>query len=191
MTDDKYKNRYYYKEDYTPAIGTFATGIVFLFVAILSLFFKTFNIRFIGLADWGFWLFIPAFFIFIGGFTQLYRNYKYQQVVKNALIQRNFTGTYKLEHIALEIGMRPKDILRVLQDLRRKGVAKYSFNSETGQIILGQTITYSQATEYVAPAKKLEEPLPKEELEGKNYCVYCGHKIEVAGTFCPNCGSKL
>ena len=66
-------------------------------------------------------------------------------------------------------------------------MAKYSFDSESGQIILGQGITYSQATEYVAPAKKLEEPLPSE----KNYCVYCGHKIEIMGTFCPNCGSKL
>jgi hypothetical protein len=175
MTDDKYKNRYYYKEDYTSAIGTFATAIVFLFVAILSLIFRAINFEFIGLADWGYWLFIPAFFIFIGGFTQIYRNYKYQQVVKNALIQRNFTGTHKLEHIALEIGMRPKDILRVLLDLRRKGVVKYSFSSETGEIILGQDIAYSQATEYVAPTKKLEEPLS---TEGKNYCVYCGHNIK-------------
>ena len=188
MTDAKYKNRYYYKEDYTSAIGTFATAIVFLFVAILSLFFRSYNIDFISLESWGFWLFIPAFFIFIGGFTQIYRNYKYQQVVKNAIVQRNFEGTHKLEHIALEIGMRPKDILRVLLDLRRKGVVKYSFNSETGQIILGQGIAYSQATEYVPPAKKESGPLPS---EGKNYCVYCGHKLEVIGTFCPNCGSKL
>jgi hypothetical protein len=84
--------------------------------------------------------------------------------------------------------MRPKDILRVLQDLRRKGFVKYSFDSENGQIILGQSITYSQATEYVPPAKKLENPIPS---EGKNYCVYCGHRIEAAGNFCPNCGSKL
>ena len=188
MSEAKYKHRYYYKEDYTSAIGTFATGIVFLFVAILSLFFRTYNVHFISLADWGFWLFIPAFFIFIGGFTQLHRNYKYQQVVKNALIQRNFVGTHKLEHIALEIGMRPKDILRVLLDLRNKGVVKYSFNSETGEIILGQGIAYSQATEYIPPAKKLDEPLS---TEGKKYCVYCGHKIEISGSFCPNCGSKL
>lgn len=188
MTDDKYKDRYYYKEDYTSAIGTFATGIVFLFVAILSLFFQTYNINFIGLKDWGYWLFIPAFFIFIGGFTQLYRNYKYQQVVRNAIIQRNYTGSHKLEHIALEIGMRPKDILRVLQDLRRKGFVKYSFDSENGQIILGQSIPYSQATEYVPPAKKLSQPL---ETTGKNYCVYCGQRVETAGNFCPNCGSNL
>ncbi|MFX1310480.1 MAG: zinc ribbon domain-containing protein [Promethearchaeota archaeon] len=188
MSEDKYKHRYYYKESYEAAIGTFATGIVFLFVAILSLFFRAFNFDFIGLAWWGFWLFIPAFFIFIGGFEQLYRNYKYKQVVKNAITQRNFQGTHKLEHIALEIGMKPAVLLRVLADLRNKGLIKYSFDPDSGQIILGQTITYTQATEYVPPPKKIAEPLP---TEGKNFCVYCGHKLESSGNFCPNCGSKL
>jgi hypothetical protein len=188
MSEDKYKHRYYYKESYEAAIGTFAVAIVFLFVAILSLFFRAFNIDFISLDSWGYWLFIPAFFIFIGGFEQLYRNYKYKNVVKNALAQRNFQGSYKLEHIALEIGMKPAVLLRVLLDLRNKGLIKYSFNAESGQIILGQPITYNQATEYIAPPKKIEEPLP---TEGKNYCVYCGHKLESVGNFCPNCGSNL
>jgi len=188
MSEDKYKHRYYYKETYEAAIGTFAVAIVFLFVAILSLFFRAFNILFIGLAFWGFWLFIPAFFIFIGGFEQLYRNYKYKQIVKNALAQRNFQGTYKLEHIALEIGMKPAVLLRVLLDLRNKGLVKYRFDAETGQIILGQPITYTPATEYVPPTKKLDAPLP---TEGKNFCVYCGHKLESEGNFCPNCGSNL
>jgi len=187
-SEDKYKNRYYHKEKYEAAIGTFAVALVFLFVAILSLVFLSFDIQFIGLRSWGFWLFIPAFFIFIGGFQQLYRNIKYQQLVKNALAQRNFQGTHKLEHIALEIGMRPRDILRVLLDLRNKGIVKYSFNAESGQIILGQPITYTPATEYIPPPKKLDTPLP---TEGKSYCVYCGHKVEGKGNFCPNCGSNL
>ena len=127
MSEDKYKHRYYYKESYEAAIGTFAVAIVFLFVAILSLFFRTFNIHFIGLGEWGYWLFIPAFFIFIGGFEQLYRNYKYKQVVKNAVAQRNFQGTYKLEHIALEIGMKPSILLRVLLDLRNQGFITVDF----------------------------------------------------------------
>lgn len=188
MSEDKYRNRYVYKETYEAAIGTFAVAIVFLFVAILSLFFRSFRIHFIGLADWGYWLFIPAFFIFLGGFSQLYRNYKYKQVVKSALAQRNFQGTYKLEHIALEIGMKPKILLAVLLDLRAKGIIKYSFDAETGKINLGQTIPYQPATEYVPPAKKLETPL---QTEGRNYCVYCGQKIEAGGNFCPNCGSNL
>ncbi|MFX1311585.1 MAG: zinc-ribbon domain-containing protein [Promethearchaeota archaeon] len=188
MSYDKYKNRYYYKESYEASIGTFACGCVFLFVAILSLVLNTIENDFIGLRHWGYWLFIPAFFIFIGGFQQLYRNIKYKQVVKNALAQRNFEGTHKLEHIALEIGMRPKDILRVLVDLRNKGIVQYSFNSDSGEIILGRGITYKPASEYVPPAKKIETPLSAED---KNFCVYCGHKLELKANFCPNCGSKL
>lgn len=188
MSEDKYKHRYYYKEKYEAAIGTFACALVFLFVAILSLVLLALNNSFLGLWSWGYWMFIPAFFIFIGGFQQLYRNIKYKQVVKNALAQRNFQGTYKLEHIALEIGMRPNDILRVLIDLRNKGLVQYSFNPETGQIILGKGVTYTPATEYIPPAKKLEAPIP---TEGKSYCVYCGHHLEKQANFCPNCGSKL
>ncbi len=188
MSEDKYRNRYVYKETYEAAIGTFAVAIVFLFVAILSLVFRTFNIDFIGLDSWGYWLFIPAFFIFLGGFSQLYRNYKYKQVVRSALAQRNFQGSYKLEHIALEIGMKPKILLSVLLDLRAKGIIKYNFDPESGKINLGQPIAYQPAAEYVPPAKKLEQPLP---TEGKKYCVYCGHKLETGGNFCPNCGSNL
>lgn len=188
MSDSKYRYRYYYKEKYEAAIGTFAVAIVFVFVASLSLVFMAFNIEFIGLAGWGFWLFIPAFFIFIGGFNQLYTNYKYKQLVKNALAQRNFEGIYKLEHIALEIGMRPRDLLRVLLDLRNRGIVQYSFNSDTGEIILGKRISYTQAKEFSPPEKKLDAPL---QTEGKNFCVYCGHKLEARAAFCPNCGSKL
>lgn len=185
---EKYKDRYYNKESYETALGTLVTGIIFLFFACLSLVFRAFDFEFIGLKDWGYWLFIPAFFIFLGGFQQLYRNSKYKSLVKNALANRNFEGTHKLEHIALEIGMRPKDILRVLVDLRNKGVVQYSFSPETGQIILGQKIVYKQANEYIAPTKKLQAPIPTVD---KNYCVYCGHKLEASGGFCPNCGSKL
>ncbi len=190
MSDEynKYRNRYYYKESYEAAIGTFATGCVFLFVGIVSLVLNTLNVDFIGLASWGYWLFIPAFFIFIGGFNQLYRNSKYKKIVKNALASRNFQGNYKLEHIALDIGMKPSILLRVLLDLRNQGVVQYSFDPESGQIILGQPIAYQKATEYTAPPKKISEPLP---TEGKNYCVYCGHKLESTGNFCPNCGSNL
>jgi len=39
-----------------------------------------------------------------------------------------------------------------------------------------------------AGGKKLEEPLNP---EGKNFCVYCGHKILEGASFCENCGSKI
>ncbi len=84
--------------------------------------------------------------------------------------------------------MKPAVLLRVLLDLRNKGLIKYSFDADSGQIILGQTITYNPTSEYFQPPKNIEEPIS---TEGKNFCVYCGHKLETSGNFCPNCGSKL
>jgi hypothetical protein len=140
MSDQRYKNRYYVKGKYEAAIGTIATGLVFLFVAILSLVFRAINFDFIGLSAWGYWLFIPAFFIFIGGFTQIYTNNKFQRAIQNALMDRDTNAVLKLEDLSLEVGIKPNDALRVLADLRAKGQISYSFNSETGEIILGEKI---------------------------------------------------
>jgi len=188
MSDDKYKNRYYSKKKYEAAIETLGVGLVFLFVAILSLFFIAFNIDFIGLKSWGYWLFIPAFFIILGGFSQYYTNMKFQKAIKVAMFDRGNQGTHKLEDIALEVGIKPKDVLQVLIDLRHKGVVSYRFNSDTGEIILGEKVTYVKSEAYVVPPKKLEEPL---ETKGKAYCVYCGHQLPKEGNFCENCGSKI
>lgn len=188
MSDDRYKNRYYSKKKYEAAIETFAVGLVFLFVAILSLFFIAFNINFIGLSAWGYWLFIPAFFIMLGGFSQYYTNMKFQRAIKVAILDRGNQGTHKLEDIALEVGIKPKDVLQVLIDLRSKGLVSYRFNSETGEIILGEKVAYMKSEDYVVPPKKLEEPL---ETKGKAYCVYCGHQLPKEGNFCENCGSKI
>ena len=187
MTNDKHKDRYYSKEKYKGAIGTFVTGIVFLAVAILSLILRAMNVDFIGLGSWGFWLFIPAFFIFIGGFQQLYTNKKYKKAVIQSLMDRGNQGEYKLEHIALEVGIRPKDLLSVLADLRDKGKIIYRFNPESGKIELGQKIEYVQSEEFIVPSK-VDAPIPS---TGQNFCVYCGQQLEGASKFCPNCGSKL
>ena len=78
MSSDKYRNRYYSKKKYEAAIETLGVGFVFLFVAILSLFFIAFGVPFIGLRSWGYWLFIPAFFIILAGVQQYYTNNKFQ-----------------------------------------------------------------------------------------------------------------
>jgi hypothetical protein len=188
MSYDRDKQRYYSKQKYEAAIGTFATGIVFLFVAILSLVLRSFpQFDIIALSAWGYWLFIPAFFIFIGGFSQLYTNSKFKKAVKNALLDRGSQSTFNLEDLALEVGIKPKDVLRVLVDLRAKGQIKYRFNSDTGDIILGEDVSYTPIANFEAP-KKLESALPS---EGKNYCVYCGNKIREGSKYCAFCGSKL
>jgi hypothetical protein len=168
-------------------------GIAFIIVGTISAIFNLLAlfgiyIDFIGLRWWGFWLFIPAFFIMIGGFEQIYTNKRFKKDVASAILNREGKGTYKLEDIALEVGIRPSDLLKVLADLRINGVIDYRFNSSTGEIILGESVTYVQAEEFEEPTKKIEEPLPS---KGKSYCVYCGHKLSGVGEFCENCGSKI
>ena len=67
-------------------------------------------------------------------------------------------------------------------------MVSYRFNSDTGEIILGEKVTYVKSEDYVVPPKKLEDPL---ETKGKAYCVYCGHQLPKEGNFCENCGSKI
>jgi len=140
MNDTKYSKRYYSKEKYEPSIGAFGTGLVFLFVGLMSIFLNLLNIDFIGLRYWGFWMLIPAFFIILGGFHQIYTNRNFKKAVKAAIMDRGFKGTHKLEDIALEVGIKPNTLLRVLHDLRTSGFVKYRFNSKTGEIILGEDI---------------------------------------------------
>ncbi len=187
MKDEKYKDRYFSKKKYEAAKGSFVVGLIFLFVGILSLIFRALNIHFMGLLGWGFWLFIPAFFILLGAFQQLNTNKKYKKAVNRALMDRGNQGTFKLEDIALEVGIRPKDLLRVLADLRENGKIIFRFNSDTGEIELGQKIVYIQAEQFTPPGT-VDEPIPS---DGKNFCVYCGHQLESDAKFCPSCGSKL
>ena len=181
-------DRYYTKEKYESTYGSFFCGGAFLFVAILSLVLLALNNNFIGLSGWGYWLFIPGFLIiFFGGFQQVYTNSKFKKAVRNAIMDRG-NETVKLEELALEVGIKPNDVLRVLVDLRAKGLITYKFNSQTGEINLGETIQYAPAENYVAPPKKLQEPLS---TTIKNFCVYCGHKIREGASYCENCGSSV
>lgn len=182
------KDRYFEKEKYEPAIGTFATAIVFTFVGVISLILGALRIDFIGLSMWGFWLFIPAFFIFIGGFSQLHTNSRYKKLILSAMMDRGMKGTYKLETIADEIGIEPKNILRVLVDLRNEGKIRYRFNSVTGELILGEEIAYKPVEQYTPPPKKEISSISSEQ---KTYCVYCGQPLAQGAKFCEHCGSSV
>lgn len=187
MGDEKHKNRYYQKDSYEAPMQIFGTGIAFIVVGSLALLFNMLSIDIIGLRYWGYWLFIPAFFIMIGGFSQISINNRYKKAVKGAILNRGSQGTHKLEHIALEVGIKPKDLLRVLQDLREKGEIQYRFNPDTGLIELGQMIQYNPVSNYVSPGK-VEAPIPAGD---KKYCVYCGHQFDKDAQFCPSCGSSI
>ena len=182
------EQRYYSKEKYEKSISAFVIGIIFIFVALISFLFMRLNINFIGLRYWGIWMIIPAFFLFIGGFHQVYINRKYKRSVKNAIYQRGSKGTHKLEHIAIEIGIEPKDLLRVLLDLRNKDIIKYKFNPDTGEVIFGENVSYLPSEKYIPSRKKQDYSFTSED---KSFCIYCGQKLDADAKFCPICGSKF
>ena len=121
------EDRYYLKKNYVGNMSTFGTAIVFTIVGILSLIFMRLNIQFIGLAYWGYWLFIPAFFIFIGGFSSLYWDKRMRDSVYHTAVNKK--GRVKLENFAQEAGIKPNNILRILLDLRAKRGLQYSYDS--------------------------------------------------------------
>ena len=100
----------------------------------------------------------------------------------NEIVDKQAEMAAQYEHIAIEIGIKPKDLLRVLLDLRNKNMVKYKFNPDTGEIVLGESVSYTPSV------KKPEVTLAKED---KSFCVYCGQKLDGEAIFCPSCGSKL
>ncbi len=182
------QDRYYQKKDYKGNLSAFGTAIVFTIVGVLSLIFRAYNISFIGLASWGYWLFIPAFFSFIGGFSSLYWDKRMRDIVHSSTLNR--TGRVKVENLAQEVGIKSKNMLRILVDLRTRRGIQYSYDGATGEIIFGEEVKYE-------PAPEFETPLPKKQVEvifptGEiNYCPYCGHRPPVGSKFCESCGSKL
>nr|MDO8114610.1 zinc ribbon domain-containing protein [Candidatus Sigynarchaeota archaeon] len=183
-------DRHYEKREYAGNYAAFGTGFVFLFVGIMSLVMRAFNFDLIGLSGWGFWLFIPAFFILLGAVSQLYTDKKVRQDVQIVLQDRG-NGRFKLDEIAAEAGVKRKFLLRVLMDLRAAGRVKYKYDGQTGEIIIGEEVKYEQAPEYQPMAKggQAVQAVPKE----KKFCIFCGQQLEQnpGVKFCPNCGSQL
>ena len=99
-------------------------------------------------------------------------------------------GRIKLESFALETGIKPKNILRILLDLRARRGLQYSYDGDTGEIIFGEDVKYEKAEEFVSPMpkKQAEVIFPGGEV---NFCPYCGHKPPAGSSFCQSCGSKL
>ncbi len=182
------QDRYYHKKDYKGDFSAFGVAIAFTIVGILSLIFMAYDIGFIGLAGWGYWLFIPAFFTFIGGFSSLYWDKRMRDSVYAAGLNRK--GRVKVDDLAQEVGYKPKNILRILVDLRTNRGLQYSYDGDSGEIIFGEEIKYEQSAQFTEPMskKQAEVIFPAGEVK---YCHYCGHKPPAGSKFCESCGSNL
>jgi hypothetical protein len=183
-------DRRYEKNEYVGNYAAFGTGAVFLIVGMVSLVMRATNFNFIDLAGWGFWLFIPAFFILLSAVSQYLTDRRVRKDVEMVINERG-PGRYKLDEIAVEAGVKRKFLLRVLMDLRASRRIKYMYDNQTGEIIIGEQIQYEQSPEYqpLARGNQFVQAVPQD----SSFCVFCGQKLEQNSEvkFCPNCGSQL
>ncbi|MHA1265765.1 MAG: zinc ribbon domain-containing protein [Candidatus Helarchaeota archaeon] len=172
----KRERRYKGHGNYTGAFGMTA---VFSFIGVLSIVFNILNIDFINIKTWGYWMFIPAFFICIGGIST-YIKYKRLKAETLAILEGQ-TGLIKLDALAQELMMERPSLLRLLLDLRVERLLKFRVDAKSGDLILGET--------YI-PAGT---PTTPEAHVGIKYmfCPHCGKSIADDSIFCPNCGAAI
>ncbi|MHA1793036.1 MAG: hypothetical protein ACTSVI_10360 [Promethearchaeota archaeon] len=188
-----YRNRVYQKREYEGQHlkSTISVATVFTLVGILSIILKSFpDMDIAGVSHWGTWLFIPAFFMYLASIGAYSRD---KQIRKDVLLslQERGKGRYTLDEIAADAGVKRNDLLKVLMDLRSAGKISYRYDDLTGDIVLGEKIMYEPAPDYEPLPDRTALPLKGESIS-KNYCIYCGQKLEGrVAKFCPNCGSEL
>ncbi len=171
ITNRNYKGR----SDY---LGAFGVAIAFTIVGILGVAFLVLDINFIGLKSWGYYLFIPAFFIWIGGFVSYFQQ---KQLEKEALaaLDSYQSGTVTIETLMQDLMLKRDDLMRLLIELRTQGQIKFRIDSKSGDVIFGES--------FAPPISQPSEPTPAKTM----YCPQCGVKIDVQSTFCSNCGSPV
>lgn len=183
---------HYIKRDYAGNHAGFGVGAVFLFIGLMSLVMRNTGIQFFGLYSWGYWLFIPAFFILIGAISHISRDRSIRQDVA-AVIQQGGRSRYTLDEIAAEAGVRRHCLLRVLMDLRDLGWITYNYDATTREIVIGKQIMHQQSAVYY-PIPSQNELVTMQVVQKKyHFCINCGQMLEDTAEkkYCPNCGALV
>ncbi len=183
--------RHYSNRDYEGNVAsTLTTGFVFLCFGLISLVLKNFGVDAWGFSYWGFWLLVPAFFILLGGVSQFTTEKRVRADVLLVVRQRG-PGRYTLDEIAADAGVKRRHLLRVLGDLRAANQCTYRYDAQSGEIVMGEAVAYEPSPEYQPLPKRADTVETVAVQREKQYCVFCGQKIEPATRYCPNCGSQL
>lgn len=160
-------------------LGAFGLAAVFITMGILGIIFYIFHIDFISLRSWGYYMFIPAFFIIIGGISTYSRVKRLKREVL-ATLENYKNSRVNADDLAKELIMERPSLMRLLIDLRTDGTTKFRVDAKTGEILFGEVFT--------------PPPIEKEattEPAGIIYCPQCGYRISADSVFCPNCGSSV
>ena len=161
-------------------MGAIGLATVFTIVGILAIVFWFFDIDFIGLKWWGYWLFIPAFFIYIGGISTYISQDRLKRETLAALDSYS-SGPVDVDTLAKDLMMERASLMRLLIDLRTERGVKFRVDSKSGAIILGESFT---------PAP-VEAAVPTEAPTDAVFCPQCGVRMPAESVFCPNCGASL
>jgi len=175
--EHKYKKdrRYQGRSEY---LGAFGVAGVFTFVGIVSLILNATHFDFIGLRSWGYWMFIPAFFIWIGGISNYVKQKRLRQEVL-AVLEAYPSGVVNVENLTKELMMERPSLMRLLLDLRVERLLKFRVDTKSGDLIMGES--------YVPPV--VESPAAQPSA-GQSYCPQCGQALDTDSMFCPNCGAS-
>ncbi len=161
-------------------LGAIGLATVFTIVGILGVVFWFANIEFIGLRSWGYYMFIPAFFIYIAGISTYLRQKRLRQEVLAALDSYQ-NMSVNIETLTQDLMMARPDLLRLLIDLRTERLIKFRVDAKSGDVILGESFTPPPVESPVTPATPTETV----------YCPQCGIRMPADSIFCPNCGASM
>ena len=148
-------------------------GLAFIIFALITLFPPLYESL-----PWGVYMLFPGLIMIVSYFSSKYAVKKMRREVKGALNSYT-TNRIKIAELSDELKINPKDIKRIVIDLRTNGDIKASFDGDTGDIILPELIkARKDKTETVAQSKV-------------EYCPYCGVKIPNRSKFCSSCGASV
>jgi len=171
------ERRYEGKSEY---LRDFGTASAFIAVGIISIILAIFRIDFIGLRWWGYVLFIPAFFLLVGGISKYIRVDRLRKEVL-ATLENYRESQVNVETVTKELMMERPSLMRLLIDLRTDGYIKFHFDAKSGELIFGQAFTLSPIDTKVTPISTTDTI----------YCPQCGFRMPADSVFCPSCGSSL
>ncbi|NVM31479.1 MAG: zinc ribbon domain-containing protein [Candidatus Helarchaeota archaeon] len=173
----KKKRRYKGRSEY---LGAYGIAAVFTFIGMLSIIFYFTPFDFIGLSAWGYWMFIPAFFLWIGGIAT---HVRYNQLRRDVLatLDNYKSGPISIDSLTAELMMERPSLMRLLIDLRVERRLKFRVDSKSGEVILGES--------YLPPV--IDAAAAAAAPTGTFFCPQCGQRIASDSVFCPNCGASV
>ncbi|MEM2109659.1 MAG: PCI domain-containing protein, partial [Candidatus Odinarchaeota archaeon] len=116
-----------------PYITTLGVAIVFTIIGVLSIVFGLLQILFLGLAWWGFWLFIPAFFLYIAAAESYFKSRRAFEQIVNSI---KAYDSVSLDKLSAELNMEYSDVKAIVIEAIGKGEIKGRIEASTGRLIL-------------------------------------------------------